>query len=113
MDTASASATLNTSAVGSFHIRAYVDCNGSGTFQGDDPGTGQRIDREPYVVLNYVVVRVQGFVAGPDTDSNSRFNEVGAGYFATMGVPLMAGREFTEADGPDSPKVAVVNEEFA
>jgi predicted permease len=57
-------------------------------------------------------VAVQGFQAGPDTDSNSRFNEVGAGYFRTLGIPLIAGREFTPADGPGSPKVAIVNEEF-
>jgi predicted permease len=58
-------------------------------------------------------VNVQGFAAGPDTDSNARYNEVGAGYFAAMGIPLMAGREFTAADGPGAPKVAIVNETFA
>ena len=57
-------------------------------------------------------VSVQGFQGGPDVDSNSRFNEVGAGYFSTMGVPLMSGREFTDADGPGGQKVAIVNEEF-
>jgi predicted permease len=57
-------------------------------------------------------VSVQGFQAGPDTDSNSRYNEVGAGYFRTMGIPLMSGREFTDADAPDSPKVAIVNAAF-
>ena len=57
-------------------------------------------------------VAVQGFQAGPDTNSNSRFNEIGAGYFRTMGVPLMSGREFTDADGPGAPKVAIVNEAF-
>src|SRR5262249_48313476 len=36
-------------------------------------------------------VSVQGFEAGPDTDSNSRFNGIGPGYFRTMGVPLIAG----------------------
>ena len=36
-------------------------------------------------------VAVQGFQAGPDTDNNSRFNEVGPGYFRTLGMPLMAG----------------------
>jgi predicted permease len=57
-------------------------------------------------------VRVQGFNAGPDTDTGSRFNEVGPGYFRTMGVPLMSGREFTEEDNLKAPKVAIVNEAF-
>ena len=58
-------------------------------------------------------VKVEGYPTGPDVDNNSRFNEVGAGYFRTMGVPLIAGREFTRADVLGSPKVAVVNEAFA
>ena len=58
-------------------------------------------------------VQVQGFKTGPDIDNNSRYNEVGAGYFKTMGVPLIAGREFTRADNLKAPKVAIVNEEFA
>jgi predicted permease len=57
-------------------------------------------------------VSVQGFPAGPDTDTNSRFNEVGAGYFRAMGIPLMAGREFSDADGPNAAKVAIVNQAF-
>ena len=57
-------------------------------------------------------VAVQGFEAGPDTDNGSRFNEVGPGYFRTLGIPLMSGREFTAADGPKAPKVTIVNEEF-
>ena len=58
-------------------------------------------------------VRVEGFDAGPDTDTGSRFNEVGPGYFGTVGIPLMSGREFTLSDVGDAPKVAVVNEQFA
>ena len=58
-------------------------------------------------------VAVEGFTAGPDTDSNSRFNEVGPGYFAALGVPLIAGREFTDADTMNSAKVAIVNQTFA
>ncbi len=58
-------------------------------------------------------VRVEGFDAGPDTDTESRFNEVGSGYFRAMGMPLLAGREFTLADAGDAPKVAIVNQRFA
>jgi predicted permease len=58
-------------------------------------------------------VRVQGFEAGPDTDSGSRYNITATDYFRTLGVPLLAGREFTRADAKDTPKVAIVNEAFA
>ncbi len=58
-------------------------------------------------------VRVEGFEYGPDVDSNSRLNAVGPGYFGTLGIPLLAGREFTAADTEDSPGVAIVNEAFA
>ena len=58
-------------------------------------------------------VAVQGFKAGPDTDSNSHYNKVGPGYFSALGIPLIAGREFTDADTVNSAKVALVNQTFA
>ncbi|MCJ7628118.1 MAG: ABC transporter permease, partial [Longimicrobiales bacterium] len=58
-------------------------------------------------------VSVEGFESGPDIDSNSRFNSVGPGYFRTLGMPLLAGREFTPGDLGDEPTVAVINEAFA
>jgi predicted permease len=57
-------------------------------------------------------VSVDGFESGPDIDSNARYNEVGAHYFGTLGVPLLAGREFTRADDGHAQKVAIVNEAF-
>jgi putative ABC transport system permease protein len=36
--------------------------------------------------------------------------KIDAGYFATMGIPLLAGREFTEGDTADAPKVAILSE---
>jgi predicted permease len=58
-------------------------------------------------------VSVQGFDAGPDTDVNSSYNEVGPGFFRTVGIPLLAGREFTPGDAAGAGKVAIVNEAFA
>jgi predicted permease len=57
-------------------------------------------------------LEVEGFPSGPDTDTNSHFNKIGPDYFRTMGVPLLAGREFTRADGGSSARVAIVNEQF-
>ena len=58
-------------------------------------------------------VAVQGFKAGPDTNSNSHYNKVGPGYFSALDIPLIAGREFTDADTVNSAKVALVNQTFA
>ncbi len=58
-------------------------------------------------------VSVQGFASGPDTDTHANYNEISAGYFRTLGIPLMSGREFTAADRDGAPKVAIVNEAFA
>ncbi len=58
-------------------------------------------------------VAVEGFTNGPDIDDNSRFNEVGPGYFSTLGIPLIAGRDFTRGDALTAPQVAIVNEAFA
>jgi len=58
-------------------------------------------------------VSVEGFKKGPDTDANSRFNEVGPGYFGVLGAQLLSGREFTDADEAGRARVAVVNEAFA
>ncbi|REJ79732.1 MAG: multidrug ABC transporter substrate-binding protein [Acidobacteria bacterium] len=58
-------------------------------------------------------VSVDGFDTTPDSDTHSNFSEVGPGFFATVGIPLLAGREFTLADVLGAPGVAIVNERFA
>ncbi|MFT4111645.1 ABC transporter permease [Silvibacterium sp.] len=49
--------------------------------------------------------------SGAKADISS--NDVGPGYFSTMGIGLLQGRGIDEGDRDGSPLVAVVNEEFA
>jgi predicted permease len=42
-----------------------------------------------------------------------RSNNVGPDYFHVLGVPMLQGRDFSDADIPSSPAVALVNETFA
>jgi predicted permease len=43
-------------------------------------------------------VSVQGFTRDADTNANSNYSLVGTDYFRTIGVPLLLGHEFTDAD---------------
>src|SRR5258706_4846694 len=52
-------------------------------------------------------------VSGSPPDPANRFLTVGPAFFTTMQIPILAGRDFEEHDGPGSPAVAVVNEVFA
>ncbi len=58
-------------------------------------------------------VSVEGFKRNPDSDANASVNYVGPGYFAAIGLSVLAGREFTTADDAGGPKVVLVNEAFA
>ena len=51
-------------------------------------------------------------VGGVQQKDIANFNEVGPGYFTTLGIRLISGREVDRRDTPQSPKVAVVSESF-
>jgi predicted permease len=58
-------------------------------------------------------IAVDGYQATPDEQPTVQYNEVGPGYFATVGIPLLEGREFTRADNETGALVAVVNDVMA
>ena len=45
--------------------------------------------------------------------SPMRWNSVGPDYFHVLGIPLLVGRDFTDADSASSAPVVVINETFA
>jgi len=58
-------------------------------------------------------IQIDGYQAKEDEDMGVAQNKIGPGYFATLGIPLLAGRDFTSADGPKAPQTVIVNERFA
>jgi predicted permease len=66
---------------------------------------------------------IEGYQAKPTETPDAFMNYIGPGYFGTLGVPLVAGRDFTENDTqmvqhdekPEDmvPRVAIINEKFA
>jgi predicted permease len=60
-------------------------------------------------------VRVEGYNLSrdPDVDTESSFNLIAPGYFKTLNITVLAGREFSDADERNRPRVAIVNEAFA
>ncbi|HXN52629.1 MAG TPA: ABC transporter permease [Candidatus Acidoferrum sp.] len=58
-------------------------------------------------------IAVDGYQPPPDEQPTVQYNEVGPGYFATVGIPLLSGREFTVADNEAAAPVTVVNDVMA
>jgi predicted permease len=56
---------------------------------------------------------VEGYTAGQDENMNLNRNEIGPSYFATLGIPLLQGREFGDGDTSTSQKVCIINQATA
>lgn len=52
-------------------------------------------------------------IVPPNQQPISNYVDVGAGYFSTMGIPIVRGREFTREDATLDPRVIVINEAMA
>ncbi len=67
-------------------------------------------------------VNVEGYTSKPGEDMNPQFNAISPGYFTTLGVPLVEGRDFSDRDTTairhtgipfPVPNVIIVNEKLA
>jgi putative ABC transport system permease protein len=58
-------------------------------------------------------IHVEGYTPPPGQELQVDQRSASAGYFRAMQIPLVAGRFFTEQDGPDAQQVAVIDEKFA
>jgi predicted permease len=58
-------------------------------------------------------VTIEGFTPADGNDVNVSTTNVTTDYFRTMGIPLVAGREFSLSDAVKTPTVVIVNQAFA
>ena len=72
------------------------------------------VERQPFAMnFSRNLVFFPDRQSAGDTPISIDNTAVGADYFETLGVPLVEGRDFTSADTPKSPRVAIVNQAFA
>jgi predicted permease len=58
-------------------------------------------------------VSIPGYERAAGEDMEFQFHSVGADFMAALGMEVLLGREFTDADNEDAPPVVMVNETFA
>ena len=57
---------------------------------------------------------VEGYAKGNgEEDPRARFRTVSPGFFSALGVPIVAGRDFTDADRRDGERVVIISESLA
>jgi predicted permease len=59
------------------------------------------------------IVTAEGEARSVTERMRFRSDEASAGFFKAVGTPLLRGRFFSAADGPDSPPVAIINDAMA
>ncbi len=58
-------------------------------------------------------VSVESYTAKPGEWIDPHMNYISPGYFKTLDVPILNGRDFRTTDGDGAPKVAIINEKFS
>jgi predicted permease len=58
-------------------------------------------------------IAVEGYTPKSGEEIHSRFDHVGPGYFSTVGIPLLHGREIGPQDSVAGPRAAIINQAFA
>jgi predicted permease len=66
-----------------------------------------------YAVYSSAPLEIEGYQPPRNEQVTAEYNQVGEGYFSTIGIPIVTGREFTRDDDENAPPVAIVNETMA
>jgi len=83
-----------------------------GALPGVDSAALARVRPFSYNPYSSGPIAVDGYEPAPNEQPGAEYNEVSPGYLATLGIPLLSGRDFTSADNETAEAVAIVNEQM-
>ena len=75
--------------------------------------TLSRLTPFSYANFSSAPLAIDGYQPAPDEQLNSSYLEAGEDYFKTLGIPIVAGREFQRTDDENAVPVAIINETMA
>ena len=80
---------------------------------GVESATLSRLMPFSYATFSSAPLAIDGYQPAPDEQLNSSYLEVGEDYFKTLGIPIVAGREFQRTNDENTVPVAIINETMA
>jgi putative ABC transport system permease protein len=83
------------------------------TLPGVESATLTRVIPFSYNVFSSSPIEVDGYQPPPNEQPTVDYVQVAEDYFATLGIPIVSGREFTRADDENAPPIAIINETMA
>jgi predicted permease len=83
------------------------------TLSGVESAALTRVIPFSYNVFSSAPIEVDGYQPPPNEQPTAEYNEVTEGYFTTLGIPIVSGREFMRTDDENAPPLAIINETMA
>jgi predicted permease len=83
------------------------------TLAGVESAALTRVIPFSYNVFSSAPIEVDGYQPPPNEQPTAEYNEVTEGYFTTLGIPIVSGREFMRTDDENAPPLAIINETMA
>jgi len=83
------------------------------TLPGVESAALTRVIPFSYNVFSSAPIEVDGYRPPPNEQPTVEYVEVTEDYFATLGIPIVSGREFMRTDDENVPPLAIINETMA
>src|SRR5438876_532015 len=83
------------------------------TLPGVESAAFTRVYPFSYTDFSSAPIGVDGYQPPPNEQPTVEYYEVTEGYFTTLGIPIVSGREFIRTDDENAPPVAIINETMA